>query len=318
MDSEHSHTKWCVDKAVDFINTLSTSETPWLFSVNIFDPHHSFNPPEEYLQRYLDMIDEIPTPEYTEGELENKSHFANKDHTGAYDTPGHLEFDAMTDMDHQLVKAAYWAMVDNIDAQVGRLLDSLEETDQLENTIIIFTSDHGELLGDHGIYLKGPHFYECSIHVPLIISWPKKIQGGTKNNQLVELVDIAPTILEAANLDIYEGMQGKSLMTQFENDDTVHKENIYCEYYNSNINHVDPKAYGTMIFDGQYKLIKYHGDKEKIKCIGELYDLESDPNETINRWDDESYKEIKIEMLGKLCDKMAYISDPLPVRKSFW
>ena len=84
----------------------------------------------------------------------------------------------MSDLDHRLVRAAYWAMCDLIDVQVGRMLDKLEETGQRENTLVIFMSDHGEMLGDHGIYLKGPYFYEAAIHVPLIVSWPGQISAA--------------------------------------------------------------------------------------------------------------------------------------------
>src|SRR3546814_1538517 len=76
----------------------------------------------------------------------------------------------MRDEDHRLVRAAYWAMCDLIDQQVGRMLDALDRTGQRENTIVIFMSDHGEMLGDHGIYLKGPYFYEPAVRVPLIVS----------------------------------------------------------------------------------------------------------------------------------------------------
>ena len=114
----------------------------------------------------------------------------------------------MRESDHRWVTAAYWAMIDVIDKQVGRLLDFLDEKGQRENTIVIFTSDHGEMLGDHGIYLKGPYFYEPAIRVPLIISGPGMLNNGEISNALVELVDLAPTLLEASGLERYTGMQG--------------------------------------------------------------------------------------------------------------
>ncbi len=86
------------------------------------------------------------------------------------------------------MRAAYWAMCDLIDVQVGRLLAKLEETGQWENTLVIFMSDHGEMLGDHGIYLKGPYFYDEATHVPLIVSWPGQI-APSGAPALVELVD---------------------------------------------------------------------------------------------------------------------------------
>ena len=102
-------------------------------------------------------------------------------------------------------------MVDLIDAQVGRMIAALERTGQLDDTIVIFTSDHGEMLGDHGLYLKGPFFYEPAVRVPFIVSWPRQIPAGRISDALVEAVDIAPTLLEAAGLPRAPGMQGRSL-----------------------------------------------------------------------------------------------------------
>src|SRR3546814_9664999 len=101
-------------------------------------------------------------------ELDDKPAFQRIDHRGAYGGNAGFPYDAMRDEDHRLVRAAYWAMCDLIDQQVGRMLDALDRTGQRENTIVIFMSDHGELLGDHGIYLKGPYFYEPAVRVPLI------------------------------------------------------------------------------------------------------------------------------------------------------
>ena len=114
----------------------------------------------------------------------------------------------MDDADHRLIRASYWAMVDLIDAQVGRMVAALERTGQLDDTLIIFTSDHGEMLGDHGIYLKGPFFYEPAIRVTFIVSWPAGIPPGRRSEALVEAVDIAPTLLEAAGLPRAPGMRG--------------------------------------------------------------------------------------------------------------
>ena len=92
----------------------------------------------------------------------------------------------MSDRDHRFVKASYWAMCDLIDEQVGRMMEALERTGQLENTIVIYMSDHGEMLGDHGLYLKGPYFYEPAVRVPLIISYPGVVTPQT-STALVEL-----------------------------------------------------------------------------------------------------------------------------------
>ncbi len=300
MPEEYHQTKWCVDCAIEYMESARAFKLPWMFSVNVFDPHHSFNPPKEYLNRYLDIIDSIPLPNYIEGELEDKPIFQTKDHTGAYDSPGSFSYNNMTDKDHRYIKAAYWAMVDLIDHQFGRILDYLEKSGQLNDTMIIFGSDHGESLGDHGIYLKGPYFYEGSVHVPLIIACPGKFKGGRKSDALVELVDIAPTICDAAGIAPEPGMQGKSLWSLLCGDAPVdcHRKSVYSEYYNSNINHRNPLAFTTMVLDGRYKLVKVHDRDGVISCHGELYDLKNDPNETKNLYYNSDYFEVKAEMLS--------------------
>lgn len=292
----------------------------WMFSLNCFNPHHPFDPPAEYLERYLNRLDEIPLPNYEEGELNNKPVFQQKDHEGAYDTKDYYAFEKMSEKDHRLIRAAYWAMVDLIDHQVGRLLDYLEETGQRKDTLILFHSDHGENLGDHGMYLKGPYFYENNVHVPLIISWPGKIPEGRRSRALVELTDLAPTLCEAAGIAPYEGFQGKSFwkLLTGEAELHLHRSSVYSEYYNSNINHRNPLAFATMVSDGRYKLVKVHKQEGEEGCCGELYDLEEQPLERVNHYEDPKLLNIRIRLLETMCDRMAQTCDPLPVRKSCW
>ena len=180
-----------IQKAIDFIERHASDDRPWLFSVNCFDPHHPFDPPEEFLRRYLDRLDDIPLPNYVPGELEGKPLFQQVDHAGAYGGQfGFYPFREMSPADHRLIRAAYWAMCDLIDVQVGRLLDMLERSGQREDTLIVFMSDHGEMLGDHGFYLKGPFFYEPAVRVPLMISWPGVVREARRTPALVELVDL--------------------------------------------------------------------------------------------------------------------------------
>ena len=114
--------------------------------------------------------DELPLPKTRPGELDTKTSYQKLDRQYAHNDPGSYDVAAMTDADKREVTAAYYAMIEHIDAGVGRMIDALEATGQLENTIVIFMSDHGEMLGDHGIYLKGPHIYEEAVRVPLIFS----------------------------------------------------------------------------------------------------------------------------------------------------
>ena len=313
--AEHHQTTWCAEKAIGFIEANPSFEDPWLLSVNPFDPHHPFDPPPEYLARYLDRLGDIPLPNYAPGELANKPVFQQLCHEGAYNVPGAFRYDDMSDQDHRLIRAAYWAMVDLIDAQVGRMVAALERTGQLDDTLVILTSDHGEMLGDHGIYLKGPFFYEPAIRVPFIVSWPGAIAPDRRSEALVEGTDIAPTLLEAAGVPRAPGMQGRSLWPLLggTGDLNRHRDGVYSEYYNASVmfKDPDPLAFLTMVRTERYKLVAVHGHE-----AGELYDLQEDPDETHNRWGDAAYREVQVSMLKTLSDRMAETVDPLPVRST--
>jgi arylsulfatase A-like enzyme len=313
--AEHHQTTWCAQKAINFIEASAAFDRPWFFSVNFYDPHHPFDPPAGELERYLDRLDDIPLPNYVPSELDDKPIWQHQDNLAAYNTPGLYPFAEMAPEDHRLLRAAYWAMVDLIDAQVGRILEAVDRTGARDNTLVIFMSDHGEMLGDHGIYLKGPYFYEPAVRVPMLIALPRAIQGSRRSNALVELADLAPTLLEAAGLPFYEGMQGRSLWPLLKGDGSLdhHHDDVYCEYLDAMSWHRNPPANTTMLRTERYKLVALHGLDG-----GELYDLDSDPHETHNRWNDPAYRAIRSDLTAQLCDRIALAVDPLPPRVAQW
>lgn len=325
MDEENHFTTWCIENAMDCISYLAAEKKrmpsfptpPWFYNINLFDPHHAFDPPPRLLEKYLKKADQLPLPKYLPGELLQKNRFQSIDHRSANNapTPHHFSFDEMSPDEHRLVKAAYYAMIELIDTQVGRLLDTLEETGEIDNTIVIFTSDHGEMLGDHGIYLKGPYFYEQMVHIPLMISWKGHFEAGKRLTTLVELTDLVPTLEEFCIGQVEAGVQGKSLadILTGDQDPNSHRSSVYSEYYAAMPWHQDPEAYGTMVFDGRYKLSRFHSTEE-----GELYDLLQDPDEYHNLWYEPDYIQIKVQMLELLSDRMAGTVDPLPLPTDKW
>ncbi len=321
LPAEYSQAKWCADCAIEFMEASAGRNRPWVFSFNCFDPHHPFDPPKEYLERYLPILDQIPLPDYVKGELATKTPPQRKEHRGAYGIKGNFPYDEMTEYDHRLVRAACYAMCDLVDEQVGRMLTYLEESGQLENTIIIFHADHGESLGDHGMYLKGCYFYESNVHVPLILSWKDHFTAGTVADGLVELLDLAPTLLEACGLEKHPGMQGRSLLPLLTGEaptDTF-REDVFCEYYKTKLGG-DAVSFASMLFDGRYKITQMHtlAASYPQDHKNELYDLETDPEEHINRYDDPEYAEIKLRLLEQFCNRQALTADPLPIKASYW
>lgn len=311
---EHLHqTTWCTEKALDFINARTETNEPWLFSINYFDPHHPFDPPPELLERYLAQLDDVPLPNYVPGELEDKPAYQQADHRKDFGPEEGQPYAEMTARDHRLVKASYLAMCDLIDAQVGRLIDGLKQQGMSDNTLIIFMSDHGEMLGDHGMYLKGPYFYEGAVRVPLIVHYPQSIAPQVIPD-LVELTDIAPTLLDAGGVAAESRMQGRSLWRQLtDSGPATPRDDVYCEYYNAMPRFDTAPPYLTMVRDRRYKLVVDHSSDS-----GELYDLCEDPNETRNLWSSVAHRDEKMRLLLRLSHRQVQTVDPVPERSAVW
>lgn len=308
IDPKYTQTAWCSDMAIEFMRGQKEFN-PWLMSVNIYQPHAPYWPTAEYLSHYDPA--KIPSPNYKEGELKNKPIYQKVDHQAASGGHGY-SFANTSDLQHRKSKAAYYAMIEQVDTEVGRMLAVLEETGQAENTIVIYMSDHGDMLGDHGIFLKGPYFYEGAIRVPLIMRWPGKYKAGLRSDALVEMIDLAPTLMEAAGLSIPAGMQGRSLTPVLTGKTTEHRNSIYCEYYDS-LAVYNPPPMATCVRTEDWKLVYYH----KLQS-GELYDLKKDSTETYNVWDSSSARPAREEMMHVLAARMTDTIDPIPERKCLW
>ena len=134
------------EKAMEFIS--AKRDAPWLLCLNFFDPHPPFDPPWEFYRRFDPSF--LPRPHYRDSDLENQSKLAG--------SHSRRTREDRTSATSQLVRSAYYAMIELVDEQIGRVLDALAESGQIERTLIIFNSDHGEMLGDHGLTRKVADF----------------------------------------------------------------------------------------------------------------------------------------------------------------
>lgn len=298
----HLHqSRWCTDKSIEFIEKNRNSDQPWLLSVNPFDPHAPFDAPWEYYRRY--DPDTLPGAHFIDDDLVQQQKLLDAG-VDFQSKPRHPD-----EWDHKRMQASYYAMIEQIDHEFGRLLDYLDETGARENTIVIFASDHGEMLGDHGIILKGCRLYEGLVRVPLIISWPGQFQQNVLNDALVELTDLAPTLYESIGMEIPYYVQGKSLLPQLtgEQSSMNHRDFVRTEFYGA-INFPD-QTHATMYRDQRWKLISYHG-----KDLFELYDLENDPWEHHDLADDPAYRDRLYDLMRKSFDATVYTHPPMPAR----
>ena len=309
---EHHQTRWGAERAIDFVEAVADDDDPWLYSVNFFDPHPPYDPPSAYLDPYLDRLDEIPLPAHDADDADEPSVRSKLSDL----QPFQAEWSpTMSADDHRRVRAAYWAMCDQIDDNVGRVLDALSRTGQAGSTVVVFMSDHGTMLGEHGLYQKGAYMYEPAVRVPLVVAGPG-IERGVESTALVELGDIAPTLLDAASVEIPDRVQTESLwpILTGESDPDDHRDDVYSEHYDAMGFATDHSlGHGTAVRTDQYRLIRWHRLDD-----GELYDLAEDPDERINRWTDPEYRDVKTRLLERLTDRMFDTVDPLPERRAQW
>lgn len=269
-------THWCTEASLSFIEENRRNSVPWLLSINPFDPHPPFDAPFEYFRRY--DPDTLPGSHFKETDLDFQKRLADAGidfQTTAQDPEA---------FEHKIMQASYYAMIEQLDYEFGRLLDYLDASGQRENTIVIFMSDHGEALGDHGLRLKGCRFYEGSMRVPLLISWPAGFKGGHQCDDLVELTDIVPTIYDLAGLAIPDWVQGRSLapVLRGQHSESAGRSHVRAEAYD--VIDFPDNTEATMYCDGTWKLVTYHG-----KGIHELYNLAEDPWEHNDLSEDSAY-----------------------------
>ena len=200
-----------------------------------------------------------------------------------------LEGDDLIRWKYQRYVKDYLRCIDSVDKNVGRVLDYLEESGLAENTIVIYTSDQGWYLGEHGWYDKR-WMYEESFRTPLMVRWPGKIKPGTVNTDMVMNLDFAQTFLDIAGADQPDDMQGASMKPVFEgNTPDDWRKSVYYHYYEF------PGAHSVAKHNGvrteRYKLINFYENKE-----WELFDLKEDPNELNSVYDDPDYADIKKDL----------------------
>lgn len=194
----------------------------------------------------------------------------------------------------------YLRCIASVDESVGNILNFLKENGLEENTIVIYTSDQGFYLGEHGLFDKR-FMYEEAMRTPLVMRFPEEIRGKSTTNKLVQNLDIAPTLLDIAGINIPDDMQGKSLRAIWQKPDSQWRDAIYYHYYE--------KGFGATPHYGirtdQYKLIHFYDEIDSW----ELYDLEKDPMEMKNLFGSPDYKDVQMIMELKLEELKAKYRD---------
>lgn len=305
MPEELYPTRYIENQVVDWLKNGRDEQKPFFLFASFPDPHHPFNPPGKYWNSYSPEQFEIPVSSADINPIPKTLQYAlNQLEAGEYPSTPQEAF-AATDQEVREAMALTGGMIHMIDDAVGNILDTLKAEGLDDNTVVIFTSDHGDYLGDSNLLLKGPWIRKSIHRVPFIWKDPDDSVHG-ETDVLGSAVDIAPTILARAGLKPYFGIQGRDLLKDKERGEG--RSHLLIEH-NDNVARMglESASRSRTIYSHQARLTLYAGDD-----WGELFDLKNDPLETRNLWSEPEYQSLKLELIEKLAEQLAQTMDESP------
>jgi arylsulfatase A-like enzyme len=289
LPEEDHPTTWIADRAIAWLERVVSPFFAW---ISFPDPHHPFDPPRPWSDRYApaDMLEVLPAAH--PGDLDGKPDFHRLWSTGFRGTewewtnPGWALFN---ERERCTILAHYYGMVAQLDHNIGRVLAALAARGMADDTLVVFTGDHGDFMGDHQMMLKAPIHYEALIRVALIVRGPG-VATACEADDPVGTIDIAPTALAACGLAIPPAMEGRSLFG-------TRREHVLTE---------DDMLRGSFAFrtltTRRWRLTRDQIALER----SELYDLGDDPGELVNRWHDPGLRAVRSDLLALLDDVMRH------------
>ncbi len=276
-----SHDEIVVQEAMVALEELGESERPWCLYVGLIGPHDPYLVPQEYLDLY--DLDDVPLPASYADEMVDKP--------AIYQRMREMRFGQLAEREVREAIRHFWAYCTYLDHLTGRVLEALDATGQADNTLVLYCSDHGDYLGEHGLFAKGIPCFQGAYHVPAIVRWPAGIQApGRQVDALVSLADLAPTFLEVAGIEPQQRMTGQSLLPWLQNQPPLD----WRTAIHTQCNGVELYYTQRSVRTSEFKYVFNGFDRD------ELYDLRSDPHEMRNLADDPAYETVKRELCGQM------------------
>ena len=300
LPEEFHYTTWTAERSVAAIDRAQDDDKPFFLWASFHDPHPPYLVPHPWATMYDPDNMESEMGTLLPGEMERLApHFALTQQEKPDFSPWRETKFANHGMGSHLVDpaemrqniAVYYGMISFMDQQIGRILQHLDDLQIADDTLIVFTTDHGHFLGQHGLNAKGPFHYEDLLRLPFIVRWPGGNVGqGVESDSLQSLIDLPSTFLSACGIPIPGQMQGVDQLPVWTGEAASARENVIVEF-----RHQPTKVHLRTYIEGRWKITLYRDQPE----IGELFDLENDPDERINRWNDAEYATIKAELYGR-------------------
>jgi choline-sulfatase len=251
---------------IDFLNSREVSDEPFFMLVGYLAPHFPLIVPQKYWELYKGRV---PMPEIPQGHLESQAR--NYKHL-------RIGFNVENVPDEIVRKGRelYYGLTQWLDEEIGKVLTALSNSNVADNTIVIYTTDHGENMGEHGLWWKNC-LYEHAGRVPLIVNWPARWEGGQRRTKACSLVDVVQTIAELGAANVPDDWNGDSMVRWLDNPGSEWKDLAVSEYYGHNI-----ASGNVMIRMGNYKYVYHTPADADHPAERELYDLRTDPGEFNN------------------------------------
>lgn len=297
LPEEYHQNAWIAERTNALMTSYKEGGENFFLWASFFDPHPSYLVPAPWDTMY--DPETLTVPHATPGEHDRMpEHFGmtqeqSPDFSPWQEEHGHYVHGFHTHV-HETKKlakdiAVYYGMISMMDKYIGKILDKLEELGLMDDTLIVFTTDHGHFFGHHGLVAKGPFHYEDMIRVPFIVKHPDADKSGEASPALQSLVDLAPSFLASCGIEPPIFMTGRNQTDVWQGTCPSARDHIIVE------NHHQPTTVHMKTYvEDRYKITVYFGRE-----YGELFDLHNDPKEVHNLWDSPEAKDLKAEMMTK-------------------
>ena len=302
---------WVGDRTIAWLEQHEEQNGPFCLWASFPDPHHPFDCPEPWCRLHPPDGVDLPAKRTPDFDRRPWWHRASLEGEPKLADPKMRTFRAKasrapSQTDEQLadMTANYYGMLAMIDHNVGRILSALQDRGLAEDTIVIYTSDHGDLLGDHGLYLKGPTPYEGLINVGAVVRGPG-VPAGRVVDQPVSTLDLAATFAELGGVALPDGTQSRSLLPLMEHENAT-RDVAYCEW------NCSASRVGVALALRTVRTRTHKCTFELNSGAGELYDLVNDPDEMENRYDDPACAGVRRELEDMMRARPGPVRDPLP------
>jgi arylsulfatase A-like enzyme len=305
-------TTYIAEETVSYLtdHAQKGSSDPFFLQCSFPDPHAPLTPPGRYWSMY--SPDAVALPESFDHVDPHEPAFVRKTREQR-DDPKRVPAILLPDeIEAREMIALTYGMVTMVDDAIGRIMQSLDELNLRNDTVVIFTSDHGDMGGDHGMFGKFGVHYEAVLNVPFIWSDPD-IEHSDRSSELGGTIDIGPTILARTGLAPSVGMQGIDLIGQIRSAAPQTREGILAEEdeLNAQVNGMGAQRIWTFIRD-QWRLSMWYGDE-----AGQLFNRDSDPHEMNNLWFDPEHASIKADLMERMMRERMHLGETLPIPTRF-